>query len=479
VVKVAVERASLLPHRHAPVALVIALGATVRLLTQVAYGPALYYTDSLAYLGQANGSLFSNPGQPAGYPLLIRLFRFGTAHLGVLTGAQHLAGLATALIVYVVVWRGTGRKGLGTLGCALVVLDGYEITVEQYVMSDAFFALLVTASAALVLQVRRQPLVVVASGILLASACLVRPVGIFCIPVWLAYVLWRHRWSFTTLLSVAAVLFPLLGYAAVNDAKTGHFALTDDTAWLLYARIGSIGDCRGLSIPADEQVLCPHGTQLGQSVAFYLYTPESPAVRAFGPPAVRAPANVDRLLLGYAVRVMSQRPLRYVGLVAGSVLDFFLAGTRSDYALENYPITLPRPGPWIWPTYRPRQSWPASILRAYVELLHTCRPLLGIFVLLGILGLSLRPATGSSRGYPPRSGIALLQGMGLALLLGAALSHFELRYELPAVPLLTSGGILAAYTVWQRRMKTDAEGAPCESEPAPKTADIQRAAALS
>jgi hypothetical protein len=45
---------------------------------------------------------------------------------------------------------------------------------------------------------------------------------------------------------------------------------------------------------------------------------------------------------------------------------------------------------------------------------------------------------------PPAAAIALLLGMALALMLGSALSHFERRYALPTVPLLTSCGLLAA-----------------------------------
>ena len=200
-------------------------------------------------------------------------------------------------------------------------------------------------------------------GAVLAAACLVRPVGLFCVPVWLVLALWRYRWSWTVLACAAAVLVPLLGYAAANEGATGNFALTEDTAWLLYGRIGPIGDCSGVSIPQSDRVLCPHSSQLRRSVNFYLFSPSSPAVRAFGPHLVDAPARVDRILFGYSLRVMAQRPLRYTGLVAGDLVRFFVPGARSDYPTEDGPITLPRPGPWLWPVYRPRQRVPGRRTR--------------------------------------------------------------------------------------------------------------------
>jgi hypothetical protein len=40
--------------------------------------------------------------------------------------------------------------------------------------------------------------------------------------------------------------------------------------------------------------------------------------------------------------------------------------------------------------------------------------------------------------------VFLLVGAGLALIVGAALNHFEPRFLIPAVPLVMTGGTLAA-----------------------------------
>lgn len=427
----------------------IGIGAVLRLLTEIAYGPALYFYDSVTYLAQANGNLFLNPDEPAGYPLAIRALRLGASDLALLTSAQHVAGLLAGVLVYVVVLRRSGSRALGAAGAAVVVLDGYAIAVEQYVMADAFFTALLIASAAFLLLGRRRA-TLLAAGLLLAAACVVRSTGLFCVPVWLAYAIWRYRWSWTSLVCAVAVLLPLAAYAAANDAKTGHFGLTDDTAWLIYGRIGPIGSCRGVSVPAADRILCPHGSQLDRSVNFYVNAPDSPAILAFGKPSIHAPPRVDRILLGYALAIMSARPLRYVGVTARSFLDFFLAGVPSDAATENGALTLPKPGPWLWPYYHPKQRWPAGLLRAYAAVVHTVRPLLGLFLLFGVAGLFLRPPPGLPARGGLRPAIALLTGMGAALLLGSALAHFELRYTLPAIPLLTGGGLLGSASILAR-----------------------------
>lgn len=424
------------------------MGAILRLLTQIAYGPALYYYDSVSYLQRAGHGLFLSPDQPAGYPLAIRVVRFLGGDLGTLTTLQHLAGLATGALVYLVIWRLSSRRWLATLGAAILVLDGYLIAIEQYVMTEALFDLLIAASACLALLARRRTSLA-ASGGLLAAACMVRPVGLFAVPVWLAFVLWRYRWSLATVLCALAVIIPLLGYAAANDLATGNFAMSEDTAWLLYGRIGAIGDCRGLTLPVADRVLCPGRDQVSRSVNFYLFAPTSPAVRAFGPHSIHAPPRVNQTLLSYSAHVIEQRPLRFAERTGGDLLRFFTPEARSDYPTEDGPITLPAPGPWLWPSYRPGQRSPAAGLRAYVSVIHMIRPLLGIFLLAALAALALATRPGMrSEDRQRGSALALLAGMALALMIGSALSHFERRYALPVVPLLTSGGLLGLDSLW-------------------------------
>lgn len=433
---------------HAPLLAVLALGLLLRVLTELAFRPALLFYDSVTFLAQANGGLFSNPDEPAGYPIAIRILRVGTHSLAVLTTAQHLAGLLTGVLVYLVTVRLTGRRWLAAAGCGVIVLDGYSLAVEQYVMADAFFSLMVMASVALLVVGRRRRIVLIA-GLLLAAACMVRSVGLFCVPVWLLFVLWRYRWSATALLAAAVVLVPVAGYATLNQTDTGHFGLTDDTAWLIYGRVAPFGNCHGLSLPAADRILCPAGSQRNRTVNYYLNAPGSPAVRAFGKPSTHAPGRVNHVLLDYAEHVMAARPLNYLGAVGQSLADFFTPAAHSEGLGVDGALKLPQPGPWLWPTYRPAQHWPASLLRSYTSVVHTCRPLLAFFLVLALLGLVLEPPWSEGRTTALRASVALLAGTGVALMLGSALAHFELRYTLPAIAPLTAGGLIAAPGVFE------------------------------
>lgn len=435
--------------RHPYLLAVLAAGVILRLLTQLAYGPDLYYYDSVSYIERAGSGLFLSPDQPAGYPLAVRVVRFFGGGLGVVTTLQHLAGIATGAFAYLVIWRLSSRRWLATLGAAIVILDGYAIAIEQYAMTEALFDLLIIASASLAVVGRHRGSLAI-SGVLLAAACMVRPVGLFAVPGWLAFVWWTHGRSLATALCTAAVIIPLLGYATANDLATGHFAMTEDTAWLLYGRVGAIGDCRGLSLPTSDRVLCPPRDQVGRSVNFYLFSVNSPAVRSFGSHSIHPPPRVNRILFSYSLHVIEQRPLAFAGRVGGDLLRFFIPGARSDYPTEDGPITLPRPGPWLWPFYRPRQRSPAGFLRAYVSVVHTIRPLLAIFLLAAVTALTLRkPAGMRAKARRRKSGMALLMGMALGLMLGSALSHFERRYALPTVPLLTGCGLVAVASIWE------------------------------
>src|SRR5204863_689385 len=85
-------------RRHWPFALVLAAGALLRIACEIAYRPALFYSDSWGYLAMAHGSglVTFAPLRPSGYPLILKVLHA----LPVITTAQHLAGLVTALLVY-------------------------------------------------------------------------------------------------------------------------------------------------------------------------------------------------------------------------------------------------------------------------------------------------------------------------------------------------------------------------------------------
>jgi hypothetical protein len=119
-------------------------------------------------------------------------------------------------------------------------------------------------------------------------------------------------------------------------------------------------------------------------------------------------------------------------------------------------LTFPRTGSFRWesvipeklirdkyfPDYKRRIREPAGFLLAYQRVFHTPRWLLGIFSLAIVLA-----AIASFFG-PPRSSARaaylLLGGMGLGIVLGSiATVELNVRFLVPAIPLLICGGVLA------------------------------------
>src|SRR4051812_25638009 len=126
-------------RRHWPFALVLAAGAVLRIACEVAYHPALFYSDSWGYLAMAHrGAVVAfAPLRPSGYPLILKVLHA----LPVITTAQHIAGLVTATLVYAVCRALNVKPWLAIVAGALVALDAWAIALEQYVLSEAFFAL--------------------------------------------------------------------------------------------------------------------------------------------------------------------------------------------------------------------------------------------------------------------------------------------------------------------------------------------------
>src|ERR1700722_967920 len=119
------------------VGLVLA-GALVRILTMVAYAPALLFPDSWGYIATGlTGSFVGLPTvHPVGYPVLIRLLTLPDRSLAELVAFQHLAVLGVGAAIYAALIRSGLPRWAAAAAAALVLLDGYSITLEQDVMSD-------------------------------------------------------------------------------------------------------------------------------------------------------------------------------------------------------------------------------------------------------------------------------------------------------------------------------------------------------
>jgi len=127
----------------------LAAGAGLRLLAMLGYPGALWFSgDSYVYLGAAL-RLRPDLSKTTGYSLFLRALE--PAHsLTLVTGVQHLMGLAVAVMIYLLLRRSGVPKRWSAVATLPVLLDGFEIEDEHMVMAEALFTFLVMAAVLLV-----------------------------------------------------------------------------------------------------------------------------------------------------------------------------------------------------------------------------------------------------------------------------------------------------------------------------------------
>jgi hypothetical protein len=132
-------------RRHWLIAVLLAAGLVLRILVAVAYRPALIYVDTLKYLyGASPGS------EPLGYHLILKVILV-VGDLPAVVAIQHLLGLAMGVMLYVVLLRRGVLRWVAALTAAPVLLDAYELQMEQLIMPDVWFEALVVAGVAVLL----------------------------------------------------------------------------------------------------------------------------------------------------------------------------------------------------------------------------------------------------------------------------------------------------------------------------------------
>ena len=113
-------------ERHWVFAALLVLGAALRGVVLAAYHPALIFQDSVRYLQYAHnfidGRWSPDALRQSGYSVLIIPIAALQAE-GLIPLTQHLAGLATAVLVYAVLIRFGARTPLAALATIPVLFD--------------------------------------------------------------------------------------------------------------------------------------------------------------------------------------------------------------------------------------------------------------------------------------------------------------------------------------------------------------------
>lgn len=444
---------------------VLLVGIAIRVLTMIAYTPALFFPDSWGYVSSAfsNSSLVGLSGlHPIGYSVLIRVLTLPGRGMTQLTAFQHLSGVLVGVVIYALLLRLRLPRWAAAAAAALVLLDGYTITLEQYVMSDTFFTAMLLATILLVAwpalvndqlpEHRRPPASprrAALAGLLLALTTLEREVAIFVTPVLVAYLLWtRLDWRPVVALLVAAAI-PLGAYAALVDHKFHVFGMTARSGWALYGRVAGFADCGGVSVQQAARPLCETAAQRAshpRAPGWYIWGP-SPARRLFHPytASIAQSARADGILRSFSETIALHQPFAFASATFGDFLRYFTPNA-TPYRDSVSATSLPKRASAeakdasvqqkALPGMQLTVQSPAGLVRSYRGVMHVPRPVLAILALTALLGSML--------AIPGRREIFLLGGSAAILLLGtAATAGFGIRYLMPAVPLLAIGGTLA------------------------------------
>ena len=442
----------------------LAAGLGLRVVTQVAYRPALFYIDSYKYLTGSGGS------DPVGYNILLKPILW-LGNLAVVAGFQHLLGLAMGVIIYALLIRRGAARWAATLAAAPILLDAYQLQLEQTIMPDVTFeAFIVTGLLILLWRPRPGVYAVALAGLVFGTAATVRQVGeALILPAVIAALLaargWRSRLT-TAGLATASFAIPVLVYMTYSAVVLHErFELSDQGDAVLYGRVAAAADCATLHLPAAERALCP----TPQIVASYgvdglVNDPYSPAYTAPPPVGLSRAEIVKR----FSYAVLEQQPLRVAGAIAGDAVKLF-ALTR-DTAPGDTPISR-----WqfqtTYPTYSdaitvpsasalfssnggggaPVAARPLAVFLRDYQLHGGYAP--GPFLLLSLLAGLAGTALGRRRGNPPAVLACLLVTVtGVAVLLGADMYEFSWRYQLPALVTFPAAGALGV-TVIQARIR--------------------------
>jgi hypothetical protein len=447
--------------RHRLFSALLAVAAALRVLVAVSYRPALlFYGDSLSYLANAS-HLAPETIRPAGYPAFLRAVLV-VHDLAIVPALQHVLGLVTGGLVYALVRRLGPGPVAGSIAAAPFLLDAYELNIEQHVLSEALFTLLVVLALVLLLWDAHPSLgACIVTGALLAAAALTRSVGLALIAPAVAFALTRAGLVRTVALGVAFAV-PLAGYAAWSSTVPHEsFALTGHDGYFLYGRVADFASCSGAHLaPAERRVLCdprPPADRPGPN-DYVWHKWFHHRYRGFP----RKPARRNALLQSFALGVIRRQPLAYADTVLGDMTHYAAFGRSTGPRDESisqwqFHITreeLPRARARV---ARETRRWGGGVggwlpgerfLGDYQAVAYTPGTLLALAVLLALVAAA---ACGAGPGRRVRAETLTLAAAGVALPLGAAMtSMFDFRYLLPALPLLPAAGVLGAATLAAR-----------------------------
>jgi len=443
-----IARARRLVRRHWLFAFVMAAGAALRVVTMLAYQPALLGgADANSYLDNAAAEdLKPLRARPIGYVAFLRTLPLHE-QLWLVPLLQHALALAMAGAIYALLLRLGVLPWLAALAAAPVLLDGWQLLLGQYVMSETLYETLLLGGAAALLWRSRLSLGAAAlAGLLFAGVALTRGNGIaLFLPALVAAVLLRARPP-QLVAMVACFVIPVGAYAVWFESVYGVYGITGYSGRFLYARVAPFVDCSRLDMPARERVLCPEEPlSERRRVNWYMWSKDSPQYRL---QEERWDATAS-----FARRAIRAQPLDYAETVLRSAVGGFAirrGETEGATPFENWRFQA------FYPTYKKRTAETlraygyrtggradpelAGFLRGYQAVVYPPGPLMALALALGALGAL---GVGRARRSGLRTAAFLFSALGVVVLLTTvAVNALSWRYWAPELVLLPPAGAL-------------------------------------
>jgi hypothetical protein len=442
----------------------VALGLMLRLVVVTTWWPVTTtLADAYPYALYAETGPFDNPQHPAGYSVILAAIGLISHEVALTVAIQHLAGLASAFLLFAAVRRVSGSQWVGLLPAAAILLNPDLIYLEHSIMSEIWFVL--AGSVAVYAAVRAfdrpdpwygWPLV---AGLAAALGTMVRTSGLFLIAVIvLALLLCRPRpWNWRAPLATAAVAaVALFGFASLNAAISGRFGLGPSPGWYLYGWVAQFADCNRFDVPAGAEFLCedtPADQRPGTN--YYLFDPTAPVPSELGDFGAE-----DDLLRTWAQRAILAQPRDYLGTVWEDLRAYYIpssrpirehAGGQLDPQLDYRSAV--NPADLYYSEVQPatekgmeyffnefsvdKSRFGFDFMRVWQYVTRFGGVALSLTTLLIALGLLIGPRRS-------RVGVLLFGGGGLSLLIAPILTgNYVGRYTVPMAGLMVAGAALA------------------------------------
>ena len=455
-------------------ALLLGVGLVLRVWFLLVWSPAITgYSDSGIYFQGAVSSLWSDPIRTVGYSMYLRLLHGIVPHLILVIIVQHLLGLIAALLLFLAVRRCGGPRGLGLAPAAIIALGGDELFLEHSALSDSLFIFLLSATLYCAVRAGQGA----ARWAALAGLCAGlgtwdRGTGIAMVAVialWLLFSVGRptRRTIAVALLSLVVSLATVGAYVEWRHAASGLSGLTSNNAWNLYSRVGPWADCTKFTPPAGTRALCEatppserrypspssDGLRPGE---YYVYSPESPAYRLFGPAYLVSnyPHAMELLkkfseaaILGQpqdylhavwldTIRLFDPNHPSYGDLSADEMITTMLGGFPANSGKNAFVESWQR---LLYPHDPPPHRGDIGPLKQWERITRVDGVWMGLLLALCLAGPWML------RG-PPRSGMVLFGSTALTLLFFPILvKGYDYRFVIPAFAPLAAAGALAAW----------------------------------